>query len=176
MTRIQAFDSGALNLKDFYFTGDDYRYHVEVEAKRRFLELLKSRFHSGVKYNGKTCKWDMVILNKTRELTRFLLGKSESLNFAEPTPKLERTDSQDLRELILALSIEEAGKLGIRKSTLHSLRQRAIGERPLTIYKRVASRLLEIRPAAKHNARDICRCARSARFPASASKEGYVHD
>lgn len=41
---LQAFESGVLDLKDFYFTGDDYWYHIEIDAKRRFLELLENRF------------------------------------------------------------------------------------------------------------------------------------
>jgi len=53
---IQAFESGLLDMKDFYFTGDDYRYHVEIEAKTRFLEFLRGRFNSDVKYKGKMWK------------------------------------------------------------------------------------------------------------------------
>ena len=34
---IEAFESRVLDLKDFYFTGDDYSYKIEIEAKRRFL-------------------------------------------------------------------------------------------------------------------------------------------
>jgi len=58
VTVIEAFESSALDLKDIYFMDDDYRYHIEVEAKRRFLELLKNRFNAGVRYKGKTWKWD----------------------------------------------------------------------------------------------------------------------
>ncbi len=30
---MEAFESGVLDLPDFYFTGDDYRYRFEPEAK-----------------------------------------------------------------------------------------------------------------------------------------------
>ncbi|MCW4042309.1 MAG: hypothetical protein NWE90_01130 [Candidatus Bathyarchaeota archaeon] len=69
-------------MKDFYFHGDDYRYHIDFEAKHRFLELLKERFNSGVKYKGKSWKWDTVILKKTEELGRFLLDKTEFIDFS----------------------------------------------------------------------------------------------
>jgi len=71
---------------DFYFLGDDYRYHLDFEAKHRFLELLKERFNSGVSYKGKSWKWDTVIQKKTEELGRFFLGKSDSVDFSEPVP------------------------------------------------------------------------------------------
>jgi hypothetical protein len=38
VTVMDAFEGGMLDLPDFYFTGDDYRYHFEPEAKQRFLE------------------------------------------------------------------------------------------------------------------------------------------
>jgi len=90
LATIQAFDSSALDLKDFYFTGDDYCYRIEVEAKRRFLELLKETFNSGVKHNGKTCKWDTVILSKAQELARFLSDKPRQIDFIEPSPSEKR--------------------------------------------------------------------------------------
>jgi hypothetical protein len=53
ITTIEAVEAGALEIKDFYFTGDDYRYRFELEAKKRFLRLLRDRFNSGVEYKGK---------------------------------------------------------------------------------------------------------------------------
>jgi CRISPR-associated protein Cas1 len=141
VTTIEAFESRAIDMKDFYFTGDDYRYHIEVEAKRRFLELLKNRFNMGAKYNGKTWKWDTVILNKTQELTRFLQDKSRQIDFIEPHPDLQRSDTQDLRKRILELTQAEARKPGIGKSTLHYLRKESKSERPFRIYQKVKSRL-----------------------------------
>jgi hypothetical protein len=140
---IQAFESGALDLKNFYFTGDDYRYRIEIEAKRRFLGLLKDRFNSGVKYRDKTWKWDIVILTKTQELGRFLLGESDSLAFSEPIPDLERGhDHEDLRQKILKLAQGEAYRLGISKSTLHCMRVRARTNGHFRAYQKTVDRLV----------------------------------
>jgi len=141
---IEAFESGTVDMKDFYFVGDDYRYHIEVEAKRRLLELLKDRFNSGVKYKDKTWKWDTVILNKTQELARFLLGKSRSIDFIEPAPSLVRSDSREIRERILELSAKEAWKLGISKSTLHDLRKNARSDRSFKVREKVRKKLIEV--------------------------------
>jgi hypothetical protein len=61
MAVMDAFESGVLDLPDFYFTGDDYRYRFQIEAKRRFLDLLRERFNLGVGYNSHTLRWDIVI-------------------------------------------------------------------------------------------------------------------
>jgi len=144
VTTIEAFESGTVDMKDFYFTGEDYRYRFETEAKRRFLELVKDRFNSGVKYNGKTWKWDAIILNKMQELCRFLLGKLEHLDFTEPSPSLVRSDSREIRKRILDLNSKQAEELGISKSTLHDLRENARSERAFKIYKKVRKKLIEV--------------------------------
>ena len=141
VTTIEVFESDVLDMKDFYFMGDDYRYRVEVEAKRRFLELLKDRFNSGVRYIGKTWKWDTIILNKTQELARFLLGKSNSLDFMEPAPTLTRNDTCEFRKRILELTQGEARELGISKSTLHNLRKNARSNRSFKVYQKVREKL-----------------------------------
>ena len=138
---MEAFKSGVLDLPDFYFTGDDYRYRFEPEAKRRFLDLLRERFNSGVRYKGRAFKWDTVIEQKTVELGRYLLGRTGGLDFSEPSPTLKRTDSEELRRRILDLSRAEAQELGICKSTLHYLRSNARSCSRFRVYCRVRERL-----------------------------------
>ena len=141
VTVLEAFESGVLDLKDFYFLGDDYRYRLDVDAKRRFLVLLKERFNEGTKYNGGIRKWDTIIQIKTLELARYLTGKSRDVNFVEPSPNLVRNDSREMRSRILQLSQEEAKTLGIGKSTLHYLRKHARGDKSFKTYRKVAERI-----------------------------------
>jgi GNAT superfamily N-acetyltransferase len=138
---MEAFESGMLDLPDFYFTGDDYRYRFEPEAKQRFLELLRERFNSGVTYKGRAFKWDTVVEQKTTELGRYFLGRTAEPDFLEPSPNLHRTDDRDLRGRILGLTHREARRLGIGKSTLHYLRKNADGHRSFKLYERVRRKL-----------------------------------
>lgn len=138
---IQAFESGALELHDFYFTGDDYRYRFELEAKRRFIEVLREQFNSGVNYKGRVLKWDTVIEHKANELGRFLLGKSSTLNFAEPAITLQRQDSRELRDRVLALTQSEAREFGIGKSTFHYLRNNARDYHSFILHKEMRRKL-----------------------------------
>jgi CRISPR-associated protein Cas1 len=86
---IEAFESGALDLPDFYFTGDDYRYRFETEARERFLDLLRERYNTGARYMGRNLKWDTVIEHKAVELGRYLDGRSSKLDFSESSPELD---------------------------------------------------------------------------------------
>jgi CRISPR-associated protein Cas1 len=141
ITVMEAFESGVLDLPDFYFTGDDYRYRFDPEAKQRFLDLLRERFNSGVRYKGRALKWDTVIEQKAVEFGRFLASRIGKLDFSEPSPTLHTTDDADLRRRILSLSQSEAKGLGIAKSTLHYLRKRAKINQSVQTYGRLRSRL-----------------------------------
>jgi hypothetical protein len=121
---MDAFESRLLDLPDFYFTGDDYRYRFEPEAKRRSLNLLRERFNCGISYKGPVLKWDTVIEQKASELGRYLVGRASRLDFSEPSPGLHRRDDRELRRRILSLSQSEAQRLGIGRSTLHYLRRK----------------------------------------------------
>jgi len=98
---MEAFESGVLDLRNFYFTGDNYRYRFEAEAKRRFLELLRTRFNIGVRYKNRVLKWDTVIEQKAVELGRYIVSRSPRLDFSEPRPTITRSGSRELRTRIL---------------------------------------------------------------------------
>jgi len=141
VTVMEAFEFRVLDLPDFYFTGDDYHYKLESEAKRRLLELLREHFNAGVRYNRRRLRWDTVIEQKVVELARYLAGKSAMLDFVEPSPTLNRSDTEELRERIFSISQTEAAKLGIGKGTLHYLRRRAERSCSLKAYQKTLAKL-----------------------------------
>jgi hypothetical protein len=138
---MDAFESGLLDLPGFYFTGDDYRYRFEPEAKRRFVEVLREQFNSGAVYKGRSMKWDTMIQEKASELGRSFSGRSRTLDFSDPSPVLERTDNRAIREAILTLTQSEARKRGIGNSTLHYLRKNARDVQAFKVSGKVLERL-----------------------------------
>jgi CRISPR-associated protein Cas1 len=138
---IEAFEGGMLDLRDFYFTGDDYRYRFEAEARQRFLDLLRERFNAGIRYGNRSLKWDTIIEQKAVELGRYLVRRTGMLNFSDPSPSLIRTDDRELRRRILSLRQSEAERLGIGKSTLHYLRKNAKSNHSLKMYQKVRDKL-----------------------------------
>jgi len=145
VTVMDAFESGVLDLPDFFFTGDDYRYCFETEAKRRFLDLLREQFNVGARYGGPVLKWDTVIEQKAVELGRYLVGRTGKLNFSDPSPQLIRTDDREIRRRILGLTQHEARRAGIGKSSLHYMR-RKVRSGHSEVYSKVRERLHMIQP------------------------------
>jgi CRISPR-associated protein Cas1 len=135
--------SKAFSWDDFYFTGGDYRLRIKPPLLDRYAELLREHFNSGVMYCGKRLPWDTLILRKSQELARHLLGKTPRFDLRTPKPVLERSDTRVLREKILSLSSSDSQKLRLGKSTVHYLRKRAKEERPFKVYTPVLARLRE---------------------------------
>jgi CRISP-associated protein Cas1 len=140
---IQAFESGLLSCQDFAYTRDDYLYRIQWDGRMRLRDSLKETFNSGVNYRGRMLKWDTIIEQKTFELSRFLTGKSTLIDFSEPVPTLERIDSKAMREKILSLTQSEASELGIGKSTLHYLREKARESGSFKLYGDIKRKLLD---------------------------------
>ena len=141
LTVIQAFESGALKLSDFYFSEQNYRLRFDMEAKGRYLNLLREQFNAGIPYKGRTLKWDTVIEQKTSELARYLSGKNPELDFSEPAPTLQGKDNETIRTAILNLNSAEAKKLGIPKQTLCDLRKRARTEPSFRVYSKIKQKI-----------------------------------
>jgi CRISPR-associated protein Cas1 len=139
---IEAFESEGLKLSDFYFTGNDYKYRFEFDAKQRFIDLTRELFNAGVAYRGRSVKWDIVIEQKAIELGRMLVNRAAAVNFVEPSPQFTRLDDRRMRAKIFALSQAEAKTLGIGKSTVHYLRRNARKRRPIMIYAKVLEKLV----------------------------------
>lgn len=112
-----------------------------LDAKCRFIHVLRERFNSGVKYKGRILKWDTIIEQKATELGRLLVNRMRMVDFAEPEAALVKRDERALRSRILSLSQLEAKQLEISKSTLHSLRERAKRNTPVRVYATIAERL-----------------------------------
>jgi hypothetical protein len=107
----------------------------------RYADLLREQFNSGVMYSGKRLPWDTLILRKSQELARHLLGKTARFDLRTPKPVLERSDTRVLREKILGLSSSDLQKLRLGKSTVHYLRKRAKEKKPFRVYAPVLARL-----------------------------------
>jgi CRISPR-associated protein Cas1 len=139
-TVISCLENGQFGKKDFYRM-DNYVLRLRPEAARKLIDVLRIRFNSTARYNGRFYSWDTQIRLKAQELAHYVLGKRADLDFGEPKPVLHRTDSEAIRSEILSMTAIEARKLGIRKNTLWHLHRRARSSAPLRIYGKTRAKL-----------------------------------
>jgi len=140
-TVVSSLECERFSKKDFYRM-DNYVLRLRPEAVKKLLDALRIKFNSPVRYKGKLYSWDTVIRYKAQELADHILGRRTQLGFDEPSPVLSRSDSEAVRNRILSMTVAEARKHGIRKTTLWYLQRRAHSDKPFKIYGKVRSKLL----------------------------------
>lgn len=144
LTVIQMVESKILDWRSVFFQASDYRARLDNGAKQKFIRLLRERFNVGTVYKNQRMRWDTVIAEKFNEVTRFLLGKTNRLDFMEPSLTLERFDSRELRSKILSLNASEARGVGIPKQSLHDLRAKAGSPQPFKLHNETMRKLLTV--------------------------------
>jgi CRISPR-associated protein Cas1 len=140
-TVFDAFESRVLDWSSFFFTADDLKMRFTLEAKEKFIGLLRERFNVGTVYRNQRMRWETVIAEKCSEFTRFLVGKAKGLDFTEPSPTLERFDGRRLRSKILSLNFSQAKQVGIPKQSLHDLRVKARSPQPFKLHNETIRKL-----------------------------------
>jgi CRISPR-associated protein Cas1 len=140
-TVISCLESDRFSKKGFYRM-DNYILRLRPEAAKKFLDALRIKFNSPVRYKGRSYSWDTLIRLKAQELANYVVGKRTNLDFGEPKQILHRTDSEAARNRILSMTTAEARKRGIRENTLWYLQHRARGTKSFDVYSKVRRRLL----------------------------------
>ena len=77
---------------------DNYVLRLLPEAVKHYLEIIRGSFSSLVPYRGKNYHRDTIIQLKAQELARFIICKTEQINFDEPAPNLAKEDTGALEE------------------------------------------------------------------------------
>jgi CRISPR-associated protein Cas1 len=142
-TVISCLENGQFGKSDFYRM-DNYVLRLRPEAARKFIDALRIKFNSPIRYKGRLYGSDTVIRLKAQELANYILSRRNELGFSEPRAHLQRTDSAAVRNTILSLTASEARNLGIRKNTLWYLQRRVCTDRSMSIYAKVKAKLPEI--------------------------------
>lgn len=138
---ITAIEKRIFEKSDFIRT-ENYNLRLRPSGTRKLLKEMEFHFRKPVEYLGSNIHWDYLIFLKTRELAHYLIGKKQSISFGEPKVNLVRDDSSNIREKILKMTNKESKKLGIGKSQLWYLKEKAKSDKSFKIYTKVRQKLV----------------------------------
>lgn len=79
----------------------------------------------------------LILFLKVRELAQHLVGKRKTLDFRKPLIKLNRMDTENLRDKIKRITYTQWKNLGLSKGTLHYMKQNANADKPFTVNKHI---------------------------------------
>lgn len=137
---ISIIEKGIIENKEFIRT-ENYNLRLRTSGAKKLIEEINKWFNKKVNFKGKLCTWSNVLFTQTTDLAHYLLGDKAQINFEEPFFEIERTDTEEIRNLILEMPYAKWKKMGFSKGTLHPLKQKVKAERYFNLNKRVYERL-----------------------------------
>ena len=105
------------------------------------IEKIDLNFNRKVAYKGKNYSYESILLDDVRQLANFILDKKKDLQFDIPEIEVERSDSKEIRQKILNMSLDERKRLGINKSTLWYQKKKLTEGKKINIYTKVLSKI-----------------------------------
>jgi CRISPR-associated protein Cas1 len=137
---IQLLEEKKLKKADF-ITTENYHIRLKENTAKMLIERISLIFNRKILYKGKNCSYQTILLDGVQQLANFILDKGKDLHFDIPSIKVERNDSIDIQQEILAMTATERKRSGINKSTLwYQKRSLARGKR-IKIYSKVLARI-----------------------------------
>jgi CRISPR-associated protein Cas1 len=140
---LQLLEQKKLRKSDF-ITTENYHIKLTEKAAKLLIERISLNFNRKVSYkHGKNFTHQNILLDNVQQLSNFILDKTKSISFSIPKIQIERTDSLDIKEKILAITPTERKRLGINKSTLWYQKKKIAAGGSIKVYSKVLSRLVQ---------------------------------
>ncbi len=144
MAVISAVEKKKMDDRDFIRT-ENYNLRLRPSGAKKLIEEIGIWFNRKVEFRGQMFKWGNILIEQTRELAHYVSGKKGILNLYEPLFEFERTDTEEIRKLILEMPYSKWKRLGYSKGTLHPLKQKVKEGKPFRLNENVKERLIEIK-------------------------------
>ena len=106
-----------LRKSDFIVT-ENYHTRLKPKTAKLLIERIKENFNKRYEFKNKQYTLDNILFENVRLLSKYLLGKSKSLDFSIPEIRIERVDNREIRSRIMLIDPDKRKELGVNKSTL----------------------------------------------------------
>ena len=127
--------------KSDFITTENYHTRLRPKTARLLIERIKENFNRRYEFKNKQYTLDNILYENVRLLSRYLLGKSKTLDFYIPEIKIERVDNREIRSRIMSIDPIKRKELGINKSTLWYQQKRIKERKEIKVYRKVMSKL-----------------------------------
>jgi CRISPR-associated protein Cas1 len=137
---IQLLEEKKLTKKDFIVT-ENYHIRLRENTAKLLIEKIQGNFNRKVGYKCKNYTYETIYQENTQKLANFLTGKNRELYFEIPGIKYERNDDKELRAKLLEISLADAKKLGLTKSTLWYIQKNIREGKKIELYEKVKDKI-----------------------------------
>jgi len=104
--------------KSDFITTDNYHIRLKPNTAKLLIEKIKNNFNQRYEFKNKQHTLENIMFENIRELSRYIMDNSESLEFTIPDMEIKRNDNSQIRERIMSIDPEKRKEFKINKSTL----------------------------------------------------------
>jgi CRISPR-associated protein Cas1 len=137
---IQLLEEKKLKKSDFIVT-ENYHTRLREATAKGLIEKISLNFNRKMPFKSKNYSYQSILQDNVQQLANVILNKSNSSLFNVPQLVIERNDTVELKDRILAISPNERRKLGINKSTIWYQQKNLREGKNIKVYNKVMSKL-----------------------------------
>ena len=127
--------------KSDFITTENYHIRLKPNTAKLLIEKIQGNFNKRYEFRNKQHTLENIMFENIRELSRYIMGKTKSLEFRTPDLTIKRNDNSQIRDKIMSIDPEKRKELKINKSTLW-YQQRKIKEgKILKVYNKTKVRI-----------------------------------
>ena len=104
--------------KSDFITTENYHIRLKPDTAKLLIEKIKNNFNKRYEFRNKQHTLENIIFENVRELSRYILGKTKTLEFKIPDIAISRNDTIDVKNKIMSIDPEKGKALKINESTL----------------------------------------------------------
>ena len=123
-------------MKSDFIKTKNYHKRFKTKTAKLLIEKIKNNFNQCYEFRNKQYALENIMFENIRELSRYVIGNSKSLEFAIPDILIKRNDNSQIRERIMSINPEKRKELKINKSTLWYQQKKIKEGKTIKIYNK----------------------------------------
>ena len=123
--------------KSDFTTTENYHIRLRLDTAKLLIEKIKNNFNKRYEFRNKQHTLENIIFENVRELSRYILGKTKTLEFKIPDIAISRNDTIDVKNRIMSIDPEKRKALKINKSTLWYQQKKIKEGKTIKVYEKV---------------------------------------
>ena len=127
--------------KSDFITTENYHIRLRPDTAKLLIEKIEDNFNKRYEFMNKQHTLENITFENARELSRYILGKTKTLDFKIPDIAISRNDTIDIKNRIMSIDPQKRKELKINKSTLWYQQKKIKEGKTIKMYNKTRVRI-----------------------------------
>jgi len=127
--------------KSDFITTENYHIRLKPDTAKKLIEKIQENFNKRYEFRNKQHTLENIMFENVRELSKYIMDKTKSLELKIPDIAISRNDNIPVRDKIISIDPEKRKELKINKSTLWYQQKKIKEGKTLKVYNKTKVRI-----------------------------------